>query len=92
MTKKFNIVPFADLVHKIRYVRTPDNLVYATLLNRPATEKFVCQASFFVRVTGISPRSTLGSVEVSNAQLAALGFIPRKEVAQYVDADVVAVG
>lgn len=63
----------------IRYVITPDNLAFITLLN--TGRKLVVQAPFFRNLLSLQPRSVLGSTTIDNVQLRMLGVIPaQKEV------------
>lgn len=72
--------------HRIRYVLRTDGLIFVSLLGRPTPVSFVNQPAFFRRITGISPRKTLGTVIVSDAQLRALGVLPAREEVTYNDA------
>lgn len=63
----------------IRYVISPDNLAFITLL--ATGRKLVVQAPFFRKLLDLHPRAVLGSTTIDNVQLNMLGVIPtRKEV------------
>jgi hypothetical protein len=69
----------------IRYIISPDNLAYITLLG--SGQKFVVQAPYFRKLLGLHPRAALGSTSVDCVQLRQLGVIPsRKEAAADVSA------
>ncbi|MGO4375638.1 hypothetical protein AB4Z21_33795 [Paenibacillus sp. MCAF20] len=75
----------------IRYVITPDQLAYVTLL--ATGRKFVVSAAFFRNTLGLHPRTVLGATSVTQKQLDRLVIIPvssREEVAADVRTPVLA--
>ncbi|OME86893.1 hypothetical protein BK120_08195 [Paenibacillus sp. FSL A5-0031] len=64
--------------HRLRFALRTDGLIFVSILDRSTPISFVTQPVFFHKVVGISPRKTIGTVTVNDAQLLTLGMIPAR--------------
>jgi hypothetical protein len=73
--------------HRLRYALRTDGLIFVSILDRQTPISFVTQPIFFRSVVGISPRKTIGTVTVNDAQLLTLGMIPTRNTKEVMDHD-----
>lgn len=65
---------------QIRYVKNPQTANFVVNLVAERQQIVVLPAAF-IRITGVNPRAVLGSMGVTAAQAAELGFVIEMEVA-----------